>query len=197
MTKGNVYLEMVEKIQNCNNCRLGEGRNLAVPGEGNLSSEVIFVGEGPGQEEDKTGRPFVGRSGELLNNVLAYCGWYRNDIYIANCVKCRPPGNRAPFDDEVSECSKWLDLQIKLIRPKILVLMGSSAIRRFVPDSGPVSCCRGTWVNLTSPISCRAILTFHPAYILRKQDYKSLFVQDTMKAKQSLSPTDHSFFEFN
>ena len=125
--------EVAAVVRGCTDCPLSEGRTNAVPGDGNPSSEIMFVGEGPGYYEDVQGLPFVGQAGQLLNELLAEIGLRREDVYITNVVKCRPPRNRDPQPDEIGECSKYLDRQIELIDPKVIVTLGRYSMDRFFP----------------------------------------------------------------
>ena len=125
--------EVAAAVRGCTDCPLSEGRTNAVPGDGNPSSEIMFVGEGPGYYEDVQGLPFVGQAGQLLNELLAEIGLRREDVYITNVVKCRPPRNRDPQPDEIGECSKYLDRQIELIDPKVIVTLGRYSMDRFFP----------------------------------------------------------------
>ncbi len=117
--------ELEEKIKNCKKCRLSEARNNAVPGEGGFEKKILIVGEAPGYWEDLQGRPFVGRAGKLLEKLLAEIGLSRKDVYITNVVKCRPPNNRTPYEDEIKACLPWLELQIELLKPRIILTLGA------------------------------------------------------------------------
>ena len=128
-------LEDIERmVSACTDCSLSTGRTNAVPGEGPGDSEIMFIGEGPGLQEDQQGRPFVGASGRVLERLLASIGIGRKDVFISNVVKCRPPNNRDPLPDEVSACRKYLDRQIDLIRPRIIVTLGRHSMARFIPN---------------------------------------------------------------
>ncbi len=125
--------ELEEKISKCDRCPLSKTRTHVVPGEGNINAEIMFIGEGPGQKEDELGRPFVGAAGKLLDKMIASIGLKREDVFIANVVKCRPPQNRDPLPEEVEACRSWLDEQVKLIDPKLIVLLGRHSMERFLP----------------------------------------------------------------
>ena len=125
--------EVDAAVRGCTDCPLYQGRTNAVPGDGSPSSEIMFVGEGPGYYEDVQGLPFVGQAGQLLNELLAEIGLKREEVYITNVVKCRPPKNRDPQPDEIGECSKYLDRQIELIDPKVIVTLGRYSMGRFFP----------------------------------------------------------------
>lgn len=135
-----------------------------VPGDGTVLSSIVFVGEGPGREEDEQGKPFVGRAGQLLNKILADIGVQRQRIYITNTVKCRPPNNRTPFPKELEACSYWLDKELNLIRPKVVVALGSTAFSYF--GGRNITRCRGQQIRIKDFI---LIPTFHPAYLLRNR----------------------------
>ena len=126
--------ELNNQILKCEKCALSKTRTNVVPGEGSDSAEIMFIGEGPGKNEDEQGRPFVGAAGKLLDKLIELIGLTREDIYIANVVKCRPPGNRDPLPDEVDACRPWLDQQIKIIKPKLIVLLGRHSMDRFLPN---------------------------------------------------------------
>lgn len=129
---------LLEKLNNqilkCEKCALCQTRKNVVPGEGSANAEIMFIGEGPGKNEDEQGRPFIGAAGKLLDKLIALIGLTRKDIYIANVVKCRPPGNRDPLPEEVEACRPWLDQQIEIIRPKLIVLLGRHSMDRFLPN---------------------------------------------------------------
>ena len=147
----------------CEKCRLAQGRTQVVYGVGSPSADLMFIGEGPGHYEDKQGEPFVGAAGQLLNRMLDEIGIRRGDVYIANVVKCRPPGNRDPYPDEIEACAPWLREQVQLIDPRVVVTLGNFATR-FVLDK-PVSISRVRGQRL--PWSGRTVIpTFHPAAIL-------------------------------
>jgi DNA polymerase len=148
----------------CNRCALAETRTQVVFGTGDLRSEVLFIGEGPGAEEDRLGEPFVGRSGKLLDTMLASVGIRREQIYIANIVKCRPPQNRNPLNIEADECIHWLREQTKLIKPKIIVCVGSVAAMKIIRPDYKVSAEHGTWVE-KGGFWMTAL--YHPAALLR------------------------------
>lgn len=149
----------------CEECALCEKRNTVVWGEGDLCADVMFIGEGPGRDEDMEGRPFVGRSGRLLTDIIEKgMKIPRTHVYIANVVKCRPPGNRDPYVDEVMACSRYLDRQIEVIAPKIIVAVGNVAGRTLLRDTGTESGLRGKWHEY-SGIPLRVI--YHPSYLLR------------------------------
>lgn len=129
-----VALEAIAaEVRSCTRCPLHATRTRAVPGEGDPSTEVVFVGEGPGQNEDREGRPFVGRAGGLLVNLLGHIGWSREDVFITNIVKCRPPGNRDPEPDEIAACAPYLERQLAVLDPAVIVTLGRHSMARFMP----------------------------------------------------------------
>ncbi len=127
--------ELAQNIKNCQKCRLCQKRIQAVPGEGNPFSKIMFIGEGPGKNEDEQGRPFVGAAGKFLDQLIQLIGLERKEVFIANVVKCRPPQNRDPFSDEVDACWPWLKKQIEIISPQIIILLGRHSLARFIPSA--------------------------------------------------------------
>lgn len=163
------------EIAGCRRCPLAVGRIHAVPGEGNLNALVMFVGEGPGADEDRQGRPFVGRSGQFLNETLARLGIARTDVYITNVVKCRPPDNRDPLPDELAACDDYLARQIEIINPRIIVTLGRISMRRWFPEGG-ITQLHGRVRNIGRGRIAMAM--FHPAAALRNPQWRSAFEQD-------------------
>jgi uracil-DNA glycosylase family 4 len=153
-----------EDLGECTRCVLHKGRNQLVFGEGDANARLMFVGEGPGADEDAQGRPFVGRAGQLLNNMIAAMGLRREQVYIANIVKCRPPQNRVPELDEAYTCSPFLFRQIDVIRPEVIVALGSTAATYLLGGKSPLSALRG---RLHQARGAKLIVTYHPAYLLR------------------------------
>ena len=157
------------EVRDCTRCRLHATRTRAVPGEGDPSTEVVFIGEGPGQNEDLEGRPFVGRAGGLLVNLLGHIGWTRDDVFITNIVKCRPPGNRDPEPDEVAACAPYLRRQLEALDPAVVVTLGRHSMGRFMPGAR-ISQAHGT-TGTVDPSSGAADATvlamYHPAAALR------------------------------
>lgn len=133
MSKQKLLNELNKKMSACSQCALRPGCKNVVPGEGSASAEIMFIGEGPGAKEDELGRPFVGAAGKFLDEMLGIINLKREDVYIANVVKCRPPGNRDPLPDEVASCWPWLMAQIKIIQPKLIVTLGRHSMERFLP----------------------------------------------------------------
>ena len=153
-----------EDIGECTRCRLSKGRTHIVFGVGNLDADIMFVGEGPGADEDAQGEPFVGRAGQLLNNMIAAMGIRREDVYIANVVKCRPPGNRTPEKEECDTCSPFLMRQIATIRPKVIVALGAVAAKNLLAMNDSMANLRGRWYDFRDS---KLIVTYHPAFLLR------------------------------
>lgn len=157
------------EVRDCTRCRLHQTRTRAVPGEGDASTEVVFVGEGPGQNEDREGRPFVGRAGDLLVKLLRHIGWTRQDVFITNIVKCRPPGNRDPEPDEVATCAPYLHRQLEVLDPAVIVTLGRHSMGRFMPGAR-ISQAHGT-TRLADPATgaqdATVFAMYHPAAALR------------------------------
>ena len=170
------------QLGECTRCPLHEGRNRIVFGDGNPQAELMFVGEGPGEQEDRTGLPFVGRAGELLTRMIERgMGIARSDVYICNIVKCRPPGNRTPLPNEVSTCRPFLDGQIDAIRPRVIVTLGKPASSLLLGRDIAITRVRGQWHEYRGiPV----MPTFHPAYILRQytQENRRLVWEDLKSA---------------
>jgi len=161
-------LEELSKLAStCTRCGLSQGRTNAVFGDGNPAAGIVLIGEGPGQNEDETGLPFVGKAGQLLTKILASVGIDRkNDIYICNTVKCRPPQNRAPEPEEMAACRPYLDGQMAAIQPKLILLAGASAVKAVLQSKVGITKIRGQW--LPSPYGdALAMPIFHPSYLLR------------------------------
>ena len=152
------------QVKGCTKCRLSAARTNTVFGETNVDAEIFFIGEGPGQNEDETGRPFVGRAGEQLNKQIAAMGLRREDVYIANIVKCRPPENRAPLADETHACTPYLLEQLETVRPKVIITLGLPATNFMLQSKKPLKQVRGIWQTWRG---IDLMPTFHPAYVLR------------------------------
>jgi uracil-DNA glycosylase family 4 len=175
--------EMGQRLADCTRCRLCKGRTQVVFGVGNPRARVIFVGEGPGADEDRIGEPFVGKAGQLLNLMLPSIGLRREDVYIANIVKCRPPGNRDPQPDEAAACMPFLRRQIELIDPEVIVLLGRIAARFLLGTTAPISTYRGKWTVWHG----RSVLpTYHTAYLLRNPAAKRESWADLKQLKKRL-----------
>jgi uracil-DNA glycosylase family 4 len=165
-----VALEAIAaEVRSCTNCRLHETRTKAVPGEGDPETEVVFVGEGPGFNEDRQGRPFVGRAGDLLVKLLASIGWRREDVFITNVVKCRPPENRDPQPDEIAACAPFLRRQLEVLDPAVVVTLGRYSMGTFMPGAR-ISQAHGTVRPVdpaTGAASALVFAMYHPAAALR------------------------------
>lgn len=163
-----------EEANSCTLCpELAANRTKVVFSDGNPQSQLVIVGEAPGATEDREGKPFVGDAGQLLDSILQACKWTREDVYIINTVLCRPPDNRVPTDDERRNCRKFLDGQIEAVKPKYLLLLGSTASQTILGDK--VTSLRGRWHEYKC---IPTIVTYHPAYLLRNPDDKRLVGQD-------------------
>jgi uracil-DNA glycosylase family 4 len=173
-----------EDIGDCTRCRLHERRTNIVFGEGNPHARLVFVGEGPGSEEDVTGRPFVGRAGQLLDKIIEAIGSRREEVYIANIVKCRPPGNRTPERDEVATCEPFLFRQLAVIKPEAIVALGSPAFQCLMRTRETITRARGEWKDWNG---IRVMPTFHPAYLLRSPDKKRETWEDMKKVRDYLA----------
>jgi uracil-DNA glycosylase family 4 len=165
-------------LGDCTRCKLHKGRNKIVFGDGNPKAELVFVGEGPGHDEDVQGLPFVGRAGKLLTQMIEAMGLQRKDVYICNVVKCRPPENRAPEKDEVATCSPFLLRQIDVIAPKVIVCLGSVAAQTLLETNRGISQFRGQWLEFRGR---KLLATYHPAYLLRNPSAKSEVWKDLQK----------------
>ena len=174
-------LEVIaSEVRACTRCRLHETRTRAVPGEGDPDTEVVFVGEGPGQTEDQQGRPFVGRAGELLVKWLASIGWRRQEVFITNIVKCRPPGNRDPEPDEIAACSPYLQRQLEVLDPAVVVTLGRFSMGHFRPGER-ITQIHGTQAPAPDATGTRdavAFALFHPAAALRSSEVERQSYED-------------------
>jgi DNA polymerase len=173
-----------DDLGDCRRCKLHEHRTTIVFGEGNPQARLFFVGEGPGAEEDATGRPFVGRAGQLLDKIIAAIGLAREDVYIANIVKCRPPGNRVPERDEVETCEPFLFRQLAFVRPDVIVALGSPAFQCLFRTRESITRARGEWRDWNG---IRVMPTFHPAFLLRSPDKKREVWEDMKKVRDYLN----------
>ena len=177
-------LELIrENLGECTRCRLHKQRNKIVFGTGNPRAEIVFVGEGPGHDEDLQGLPFVGRAGKLLTQMIEAMGLQREDVYICNVVKCRPPENRKPEDDEVATCSPYLYRQLDVIAPKAIVCLGGVAAQTLLKTKDPISRFRGNWFDFRNT---KLLATYHPAYLLRNPAAKSEVWKDLQKVMSLL-----------
>jgi uracil-DNA glycosylase len=167
-----------EDLGDCTRCRLHKQRNNIVFGVGNPRAELVFVGEGPGHDEDVQGEPFVGRAGKLLTQMIEAMGLQREDVYICNVVKCRPPENRKPEDDEIATCSPYLYRQLEVIAPKAIVCLGGVAAQTLLQTKDPISRYRGNWFDFRNS---KLLATYHPAYLLRNPNAKGEVWRDLQK----------------
>ncbi|WP_294343146.1 uracil-DNA glycosylase [Prosthecochloris sp.] len=161
--------DLYEQSKDCTKCRLAETRNNFVFGEGNPKAQIVVIGEAPGAEEDAQGRPFVGRSGKLLDKILEAIGFSREDVFICNIIKCRPPENRNPNLDEIQSCMPWLKTQLLLIKPKILLLLGRVAANTVLDNRQSMANLRGRILRWNG---YDVIVTYHPAALLRNPNWK-------------------------
>ncbi len=174
-----------EKVSACTLCELHEGRTQTVFGMGNQQANLLIIGEAPGAEEDRQGEPFVGQAGQLLNAMLKAIKLSRQDVYIANILKCRPPNNRDPKLEEVALCSQYLKRQIELIQPKLILAVGRIAAQRLLQTNNSLSKLRGQ-LHQYRPTGTPMIVTYHPAYLLRTPSDKGKAWQDLLFAKRTL-----------
>ncbi|MGH9692039.1 MAG: uracil-DNA glycosylase [Candidatus Acidiferrales bacterium] len=179
-------LERIREVigPNCTRCKLHRARTNIVFGVGNPKAELIFVGEGPGRDEDEQGEPFVGRAGKLLTQMIEAMSLRREDVYICNVVKCRPPENRLPEKDEISTCSPFLFRQIAVIQPKVICCLGSCAAQTMLQTNQGISRFRGEWFDFRGS---RLIATYHPAYLLRNPNAKGEVWKDLQKVMAVLN----------
>jgi uracil-DNA glycosylase len=180
--------EVASEVRSCTRCRLHETRTRAVPGEGNPDTEVVFVGEGPGQNEDRQGRPFVGRAGDLLVKFLATLRWRRDEVFITNIVKCRPPDNRDPEPDEVAACAPYLQRQLEILDPALVVTLGRHSLGRFMPGSR-ISQAHGTIRPVdpaTGAANALVFAMYHPAAALRTPDIERTSYDDVASIPAAL-----------
>ncbi len=175
--------DLIKACTGCKNCSLGNTRTNIVIGRGNPKAQLMFVGEGPGEHEDRQGMPFVGPAGKLLDLLLEALFFEPEDYYIANIVKCRPPGNRVPVDEEAESCLPFLRNQVALIRPKIIVCLGATAMKYIVDRNARITQIRGQWIDRKG---CFIMPTFHPAALLRDESKKILMWEDMKKVKEML-----------
>lgn len=177
--------ELRVAIGDCRRCKLWPGRTHLVFGVGNPHAKLMFIGEGPGREEDLQGEPFVGRAGQLLTDIITKgMGLKREDVYICNVIKCRPPENRNPEPDEVASCEPFLKKQIELVRPQIIVALGKFAVQTLLQSKVPITRIRGNWHTYHG---IKLMPTLHPAYLLRNPADKKLVWEDIKKVMKEMS----------
>ena len=174
----NNWEELEEVVKQCRKCRLCETRKNVVFGVGNREADIMFIGEGPGADEDAQGEPFVGKAGKLMNMAFDMLGVKREEVYIANIVKCRPPNNRVPEEDEAKACLDYLRNQVILVKPQIIVLMGSTALQNILGKEYKITASRGHWIEKKGIMY---MPTWHPAALLRDENKKIDFWRDFKK----------------
>jgi DNA polymerase len=186
--KAKTLEELRGAIGDCRRCKLWSGRTHLVFGVGNPKARLMFIGEGPGRDEDLQGEPFVGRAGQLLTDIITKgMGLRREDVYIANVVKCRPPENRNPEPDEVESCEPFLKKQIDLVRPEIIIALGKFAVQTLLQTKAPITKLRGSWHSYHG---IKLMPTFHPAYLLRNPGDKKLVWEDIKKVLKEMRGAD-------
>ncbi|MBE6870451.1 MAG: uracil-DNA glycosylase [Ruminococcaceae bacterium] len=180
----NAWSDLRDKCTQCKECQLFEKRTNVVFGDGNPMTDIMFIGEGPGEQEDIKGRAFVGPAGLLLDRYLDYIGLDRTKIYIANIVKCRPPQNRDPLEQEQEICMQWLRAQVRLIRPKIIVCLGRIAAKKLIGPDFRITVDHGKWFERGS---FHIIATYHPAALLRAPDKKGEALDDFLEIEKKMN----------
>jgi DNA polymerase len=185
--------EVRADVGDCIRCRLCQARTTIVFGEGDPTARIMFVGEGPGADEDAQGRPFVGRAGQLLTKMIEAIGLRREDVYITNVVMCRPPGNRTPEPDEIAACEPFLLRRIKVIKPDVIVTLGAVATQTLLTSKAPISQLRGRFFD---SMGTKILPTFHPAYLLRSPDKKKEAWEDLKKVRDFLGGTSDPVRDF-
>ena len=188
--KGDSWADLRQRVEKCQQCELHQGRTQTVFGVGDHNADWLIIGEAPGAEEDRQGEPFVGRAGKLLNSMLFACGLQREQVFIANILKCRPPNNRDPKPEEVSACSSYLKEQIDLLQPKIILAVGRVAAQNLMQTETPIGKMRGQryqYADTGIPV----VVTYHPAYLLRSPREKRKAWQDLQLAMRVYKMTIH------
>jgi len=180
---GDTLLKTREDLGECTRCKLHKTRNKIVFGDGSPKADLVFIGEGPGADEDAQGLPFVGRAGKLLTQMIEAMGLRRGDVYICNVVKCRPPENRQPEKDEVTACSPFLFRQLDVLQPKVIVCLGSTAAQTLLQTNRGISHFRGEWMDFRG---YKLLATYHPAYLLRNPGAKGEVWKDLQKVMAEL-----------
>ena len=183
ITPSEIMVDIREDLENCRRCGLSAGRTHIVFGEGDENARLVFVGEGPGYEEDKKGVPFVGAAGQLLNKIIEAMHLTRDEIYICNIIKCRPPGNRNPQPGEIEACTPFLVRQLKVIRPDFICALGTFAAQTLLKTETPISRLRGEFYDF---MGIEVLPTYHPAYLLRNPGKKRAVWEDMKKLMQRL-----------
>lgn len=177
------WKQLYTDISDCKKCPLCEGRQKTVIGEGDINADVMFIGEGPGKEEDLSGRPFVGPAGRLLDKMLAAIKLERREVYICNIIKCRPPNNRVPTEAEANICLNYLRAQFALVKPKIVVCLGATAAKYIYCENVKITADRGKWINKKG---VWILPTYHPAALLRDQSKKQDAWEDLKKLRERM-----------
>jgi DNA polymerase len=176
-------ISLYQEISHCQRCQLAESRTNVVPGEGNEAAEIVFIGEAPGWYEDQQGRPFVGPAGRFLDELLASIGLKREDVYICNVIKCRPPNNRDPLPREIDACQLWLDQQLEILHPKLIVTLGRYSLAKFLPNES-ISKAHGK-PHQVGNIICYPL--YHPAAALHQQKFRQIIQADMLKIPSLLT----------
>ncbi len=184
--RGTLLDEIAAEIGQCQRCQLHKSRIKTVAGSGSSQADWMFIGEAPGQNEDQQGQPFVGRAGQLLDAMIAALQMQRTDVFIANVIKCRPPGNRDPLPTEVAECEPYLHRQLVVIEPKVIVALGRISAQALLKTSEPLGKLRGT-VHRYGASNIPLVATYHPAYLLRSPQQKAKAWQDLLLAQSVIS----------
>ena len=191
MLEMNSLEEVASQVSNCHDCPLSQGRTHAVPGEGPPDARIMFIGEGPGHHEDRLGRPFVGAAGSFLEELLASIGLKRQDVFIANMIKCRPPNNRDPLPAEVAQCSKYLDRQIELLAPELVVTLGRFSMSKFIQNE-TISRARGKLRRING---LNVYPVMHPAAALHRQELRKTIESDFLAIPGLLERDDATTIE--
>ena len=180
------FSELQLEANNCQKCQLANARNNVVFGKGNERADILIIGEAPGKEEDLIGEPFIGRAGKLLTEILFSINLSRNDVYITNTVKCRPPENRNPNSIEISSCAHFLDKQISLISPKVIILLGKIAAERILNTSEPMAKLRSN-IHCYKETNLHTLVFYHPAYLLRSPSEKKKVWDDILFMRENIN----------
>lgn len=167
ISKKTIFSSLEKEIKQCRECPLAKTRKNAVPGEGNINADLMFVGEGPGRDEDDQGKPFVGKAGKLLTRIIKAMKFEREDVYITNIIKCRPPENRNPRNNEIEKCKRFLFKQIELISPKVIVTLGNVPTKFFLNEKKGITSLRGKFYPYDD---MKIMPTFHPSYLVRNEE---------------------------
>ena len=179
--------QLKQEVEQCKKCKLCTTRQNVVFGVGNTNTKIMFIGEGPGGDEDRLGEPFVGKAGQLMNMAFDVVGIKREEVYIANIVKCRPPHNRDPENDEINACMDHLRNQVMIIKPKIIVLLGRIAMQNILGEEYKITASRGKWIEKKGILY---MPTWHPAALLRDETKKIEFLEDLKKVVERVKNND-------